>query len=90
MSVLSTRRLAKAKPGLEQNSIGRDSYGYLHFPMIAGIVLVALGMKKTLEHTDEALKLIPAVAMLGGTHVCLRKVEAKTIFDAMREHRADH
>jgi fatty-acyl-CoA synthase len=28
--------------------------------------------------------------MLGGTHVCLRKVEAKTIFDAMREHRADH
>jgi fatty-acyl-CoA synthase len=30
------------------------------------------------------------VAMLGGTHVCLRKVEAKTIFDAMREHRADH
>jgi fatty-acyl-CoA synthase len=28
------------------------------------------------------------VAMLGGTHVCLRKVEAKAIFDAMREHRA--
>jgi fatty-acyl-CoA synthase len=28
--------------------------------------------------------------MLGGTHVCLRKVEAKAIFDAMREHRADH
>jgi fatty-acyl-CoA synthase len=30
------------------------------------------------------------VAMLGGTHVCLRKVEAKAIFDAMREHKADH
>jgi fatty-acyl-CoA synthase len=30
------------------------------------------------------------VAMLGGTHVCLRKVEARAIFDAMREHRADH
>src|SRR5438309_1593634 len=30
------------------------------------------------------------VAMLGGTHVCLRKVEAKAIFDAMREHGADH
>ena len=30
------------------------------------------------------------VAMLGGTHVCLRKVEAKSILDAIREHRADH
>ena len=30
------------------------------------------------------------VAMLGGTHICLRKVEAKAIFDAMRAHQADH
>ncbi len=30
------------------------------------------------------------VAMLGGTHVCLRKVEAKAILDAMREHKIDH
>jgi fatty-acyl-CoA synthase len=30
------------------------------------------------------------VAMLGGTHVCLRKVEAQAILDAMREHGVDH
>lgn len=30
------------------------------------------------------------VAMLGGTHVCLRRVEAKAILEAMREHGADH
>ncbi len=30
------------------------------------------------------------VALLGGTHVCLRKVEAAAIFDAMRNDRADH
>jgi fatty-acyl-CoA synthase len=30
------------------------------------------------------------VAMLGGTHVCLRKVEAQAIFAAMREHGVDH
>jgi fatty-acyl-CoA synthase len=30
------------------------------------------------------------VAMLGGTHVCLRRVEAKAILDAIREHGADH
>ena len=30
------------------------------------------------------------VAMLGGTHVCLRKVEAAAIFDAIRNERVDH
>jgi fatty-acyl-CoA synthase len=30
------------------------------------------------------------VAMLGGTHVCLRKVEAAAIFAAMRDERVDH
>ena len=30
------------------------------------------------------------VAMLGGTHVCLRKVEAEAIFAAMRSERVDH
>ena len=30
------------------------------------------------------------VAMLGGTHVCLRRVEAAAILQAMRDHGADH
>ena len=30
------------------------------------------------------------VAMLGGTHVCLRRVEAVAILAAIREHRVDH
>ncbi len=30
------------------------------------------------------------VALQGGTHVCLRRVEARAILDAIREHRADH
>jgi len=30
------------------------------------------------------------VAMLGGTHVCLRRVDAKNILAAMREHAVDH
>jgi len=30
------------------------------------------------------------VAMLGGTHICLRRVEAKAVLDAMREHAVDH
>jgi fatty-acyl-CoA synthase len=31
-----------------------------------------------------------SVAMLGGTHVCLRRVEASAILAAMREHGVDH
>jgi low temperature requirement protein LtrA len=34
--------------------------------MIAGIVLVALGVKKTTQHVDEPLKLVPTVALFGG------------------------
>ncbi len=30
------------------------------------------------------------VALLGGTHVCLRRVDARAILDAMREHGVDH
>jgi len=30
------------------------------------------------------------IAMLGGTHVCLRRVDAPSILGAMREHRVDH
>lgn len=30
------------------------------------------------------------IAMQAGTHVCLRKVEAKPILDAMRSHKVDH
>ena len=30
------------------------------------------------------------IAMLGGTHVCLRRVEAQSILAAMREHGVDH
>ncbi|HEX8648444.1 MAG TPA: low temperature requirement protein A [Thermoleophilaceae bacterium] len=71
VAIAATRRLARAAPGRERNSIGRDSYGYLHLPMIAGIVLGALGLKKTLGDTDAALKLVPAAAMYGGTAMYL-------------------
>jgi low temperature requirement protein LtrA len=46
--------------------MARDSYSYLHLPMIAGITLIALGFKKTIAHIDEPLDLVPATALLGG------------------------
>jgi low temperature requirement protein LtrA len=71
VAIVAGRRLAAAQVGREQNAMARDSYSYLHFPMVAGIVLVALGMKTTLGHVDEPLRIVPAVALLGGTALYL-------------------
>ena len=66
VALVAARRLANATPGREQNEIARDSFSYIHFPMVAGIVLLALGLKKTLGHVDDALEIETASAMLGG------------------------
>jgi low temperature requirement protein LtrA len=68
---VAERRLVQAAPGKEQNEIARDSFSYLHFPMVAGIVLVALGLKKTIGHVDHHLELVPASAFLGGFAIYL-------------------
>jgi low temperature requirement protein LtrA len=71
VALVAERRLSNAAPGRERNTIARDSFSYLHFPMVAGIVLVALGLKKTLEHVGDPLKVVPAAALLGGAAVYL-------------------
>ena len=65
VAIVSERRFRDSQ-GEERLRIARDSYSYLHLPMIAGVVLVALGVKKTLADVDEPLKTIPAVALFGG------------------------
>ncbi len=71
VAIVAARRLAKAPAGRERNEIARDSYSYLHFPMVAGIALIAVGMKLTIEHVDDPLKLVPAAALLGGAAMYL-------------------
>jgi low temperature requirement protein LtrA len=66
VALVAERRLHNAEPGKERNEIARDSYSYLHFPMIAGIVLLAMGLKKSLEHVGDPLHVEPATALLGG------------------------
>jgi low temperature requirement protein LtrA len=65
VAVVSQRRFRLMAPDLRVR-IARDSYSYLHLPMIAGIVLVALGVKTTLAHVDRPLHTVPAVALFGG------------------------
>ena len=66
VALVAARRLANAPAGRERNEIARDSFSYLHFPMVAGIVLIALGVKKSLAHVSDPLEIEPAVALLGG------------------------
>jgi len=76
---LAGERLLRAADGEVRARIARDAYSYLHLPMIAGIVLGALGFKKVLEyvsdtshHTiDEPLALVPLAAMYGGVALYL-------------------
>jgi low temperature requirement protein LtrA len=62
---VAERRLTQLE-GAERARMARDSYTYLHLPMVAGIILFALGVKKTLQHLDAPLETVPAVALCGG------------------------
>jgi low temperature requirement protein LtrA len=65
VAVVAERRFRRMEPELRVR-IARDSYSYLHLPLIAGIVLVALGMKTTVAHVGEPLETVPDVALFGG------------------------
>jgi low temperature requirement protein LtrA len=85
VALISERRLQDAAPGRERNEMARDTYSYLHFPMVAGIVLLALGLEQTLAHVHEPLEWEPAVALLGGValyllaHVAIRLRNAHSL-----------
>jgi low temperature requirement protein LtrA len=65
VAVVAEQRFSAATGG-DQVRMARDSYALLHLPMIAGIVLFALGVKKMIEHTDKPLTDMPAVCLCGG------------------------
>lgn len=75
VALVAERRLREAAPDA-QVRIARDSYTYLHLPMVAGIVLFALGVKKTLGGVDEHLHAVPAVALFGGVALYLVALSA--------------
>jgi low temperature requirement protein LtrA len=54
-----------------RNTLARDAYSLLHFPLIAGIVLTAVGLHEVLVHPDEPLELETATALYGGTALYL-------------------
>ena len=78
-------RVLDSLSGRVQAKMARDSYSYIHLFMVFGIVLVALGLKKTLLDIDAPLKTVVSVALFGGmalyllAHVAFRLRNIHTV-----------
>ncbi|MGH3138415.1 MAG: low temperature requirement protein A, partial [Gaiellales bacterium] len=70
VAIVAARRLAEAT-GAEQAAIARDSYSYLHLPMVAAVMLFAVGVKKALPHAHDPLDWTPAATLCGGVSLYL-------------------
>jgi low temperature requirement protein LtrA len=63
---IRAERLLADRSGAPRTALARDTYTYLHLPMIGGIVLFAFAMKKTLAHIGDELPTVPAVVLCCG------------------------
>jgi low temperature requirement protein LtrA len=75
VAVVAERRLRAADPDARVR-MARDSFTYLHLPMVAGIVLLAVGLKKTLAHVGVELDAVPAFCLCGGVALYLLALSA--------------
>ena len=62
----AAQRLAETESVKARNELARDAFSYLHLPIVAGIILFALGMKTTLADVDHGLRSEAATALVGG------------------------
>jgi low temperature requirement protein LtrA len=77
-ALLGEHALAKAR-GEHRVSMARTAFTYLHLPMLGGVVLLALGLKKVLEYVGDTehhtlsdpLKGVPLWALYGGVAIYL-------------------
>jgi low temperature requirement protein LtrA len=73
------------RSGAQRTALARDTFTYLHLPMVAGIVLFAFAMKTTLAHVGDELDTIPALGLCGGpalylfAYVALRLRVSRTL-----------
>ncbi len=78
VALVAERVLAKLQ-GAERARLARDSYSFLHLPMVIGIIFLSLGLKKVLSYVGGAdghtltdpLYGLPLIALYGGTSLYL-------------------
>jgi len=92
-ALVGERALANAT-GADRARLARDAYSYLHFPLMAGVVLAALGLKDVLKyvgdtehhHLSDPLSSLALLALYGGValyflaHVAFKLRTAHTLF----------
>jgi low temperature requirement protein LtrA len=73
VATVAVRRMAAAEvPG----QLGRDAYTYLHLPIVAGILLAAVGDELVIAHPGDELGTAGALVTLGGAALYLLGVAA--------------
>ncbi len=74
VAALHAERVLHQAFGAARAALARDAYTYLHLPMVAGIILLSLGMSRVLNYVGGAsghrlsdpLRGVPLYAMYGG------------------------
>jgi len=79
VAALDSEHALAAADGERRARLARDGYSYLHLPMIAGIILLSLGLKKVLGYVGgddghswvDPLYGVPLAALYGGVALFL-------------------
>jgi low temperature requirement protein LtrA len=69
--------------GERRARLGRDAYSFIHFPLICGIIGIAIGFEKILGHPHDPLSTQTAIA-LGGGFVLFIGATAASVWVASR------
>lgn len=65
-----------ALSGAAQSTFGRDAYSLLHFPLVAGVVGIAVGFKAMVAHPEDVLDASVLMAFAGGVGTFLLSAAA--------------
>jgi low temperature requirement protein LtrA len=91
VSALLGEHALASEPAETRARLGRNAFSFAHYPLVVGIVLVALGLKKVLEYVGDTekhtladpLKGVALAALVGGVVVYLL---AHVVFKRLTVH----
>jgi low temperature requirement protein LtrA len=66
----------KAATGIAQGQLARSAYSVAHYPLVAGVILFAIGTEELLAHPEAALDTATRWAFVGGLIVFLASESA--------------
>ncbi len=70
----------KAASGIAQGRLARSAYSVAHYPLVAGVILFAIGTEELLAHPEVALDTATRWAFVGGLMVFLASESAMARF----------